>query len=234
MAGHLTSHATKALSLAIVMVALLMRGTASAQSDRIYAGATIMLTTQGGHRQGSAPSLPTSGAGGTAVGATVESGVRLTPRIAVGVELSVPCRFVAVQDTHYTRVFQQESRHRDLALSGVVRAMFWPARRIRLGLVGGGGFVQEHTLQRQREQLGPFPTFPPTYGPYSATSSFTRWTVAALAGADVEIGATSRVFIVPQFRAHVVRRSGDPSRPGWALGLDGLVLRPGVGIRVAF
>ena len=142
-----------------------------------------MRSTQRSHRQGSAPSLPTGGAGGTAIGAVIEAGGLLTSRIGLGIEISVPSRFTALQETDYIRVFQQESRHRDLALSAVVREIVLSKRRVRLGLVEGIGFVQESTLQRRRDQAGILPAFPPTFGPYSEEYSFTRWTLAALIGA---------------------------------------------------
>jgi hypothetical protein len=193
-----------------------------------------MLSTQGSHRQGSSPSLPTTGAGGTAIGVTVEAGAFLTPRVALGIEVSLPRRFTSTQETDYVRVFQQESRHRDISISGLFRGVAGSARRVRLGIVGGGGFVQQSTRQRRRDQEGPLPTFPPMFGPYSDEYSFTRWTVAVLVGADVEIAITSHVALVPQMRAHFVRRSSDPSQLGWALGLSSVVLRPAIGVRAAF
>jgi hypothetical protein len=121
-----------------------------------------------------------------------------------------------------------------MTISGLVRAIAGSAQGVRLGIVGGGGFVQESTRQRRRDQQGPLPTFPPMFGPYSEEYSFTRWTVAALVGTDVEIAVTSRVTVVPQIRAHFVRRSSDPSYPGWALGLSSIILRPAIGLRAAF
>ena len=105
---------------------------------------------------------------------------------------------------------------------------------MELGIVGGGGFVQESTRQRRRDQAGPLPTFPPVFGPYSQEYSFTRWTAAALVGADVEIAISPRVAIVPQMRVHFIRRSDDPSQPGWALGLSSIVLCPAIGVRAVF
>jgi hypothetical protein len=158
----------------------------------------------------------------------------LTPRIALGIEVSIPLRFTAMQETDYLRVFQQESRHRDVAITGLFRGIAGSAHRIRLGMVGGGGVVQESTRQRRRDQEGPLPTFPPVFGPYSEEYSFTRWTAAALVGGDAEITITPHVAIVPQMRALFVRRSSDPSEPGWALGLSSVVLRPAIGMRAAF
>lgn len=213
---------------------LLAAATAGAQEPRGYAGAAGMLSLQGGHRQGSAPSLPTTGAEGTAAGVTVEAGVFATPRVAIGAELSLPGRFTSTQQTNYTRVFQQESRHRDLSIAGVARWVFAVQGPVRWTAVGGGGLVHESTRQRRRDQAGPFPTFPPVFGPYSAEYSFARWTAAALAGGDVEIALSPRVAIVPQLRLHFVRRSTDAGGLGWALGLNTLVLRPAIGVRAAF
>ena len=131
---------TRLLALAIVLSApAVCRG----QEGPTYVGASVMVSTQDSHRQGSAPSLPTSGAGGTAIGATFEAGRMLTARIAVGAELSLPTRFTALQETDYIRVFQQESRHRDLVLSGIVREVVVPTARVQVGFVEGVGLVQE-------------------------------------------------------------------------------------------
>jgi hypothetical protein len=219
---------------AMAVVAALGVATASAQDAGAYAGMGGMLSIQGSHRQGSGPSLPTTGADGTSVGVTAEAGAFLTPRVAIGLEVSLPRRFTSVQETQYLRVFQQESRHRDVIVSGLLRAVINPAQRVRLGIVGGGGVVQESTRQRRRDHEGPLPTYPPVFGPYSDEYAFTRWTAAALVGADVEIAIASRVTVVPQLRVHLVRRSSDPSQQGWALGLNSVVLRPAIGVRAAF
>lgn len=193
-----------------------------------------MLSTQGSHRQGSAPSLPTSGASGTGVGVAVEGGGLLTSRIGLGIEMSLPGRFTALQETDYIRVFQQESRHRDLVLSGVVREIIVSRRRARLGVVEGVGFVQESTLQRRRDQASLLPTFPPTFGPYSDEYSFTRWTRGAVVGSDIEILITPHTAIVPSVRVHFIERSSDPAEPGWALGLSSVVMRAEIGVRTTF
>lgn len=230
----MTIHVTNTLTALVTVAALGTPWTAGAQDSRAYLGVAGMLGVQGSHRQGSGPSLPTTGAGGAAIGLTVEAGGLLTPRVALGVEISLPRRFTSTQETDYVRVFQQESRHRDVAISGLVRGTVGAARRVRVGVVGGGGVVQESTRQRRRDQEGPLPTFPPVFGPFSEEYSFARWTVAALAGADVEIAVTPHVAVVPHMRAHFVRRSGDPSQPGWALGLSSVLLRPAVGVRATF
>ena len=68
---------------ALAAVAMLGISTAGAQTGRTYVDATGMLSAQGSHRQGTAPSLPTTGAEGTAIGVTAEAGALLTPRLAL-------------------------------------------------------------------------------------------------------------------------------------------------------
>ena len=167
-------------------------------------------------------------------GGTVEAGRFLSPRVALGIEVSVPRRFTSTQETDYLRVFQQESRHRDVAISGVFRGILGSAGRVRVAVVGGGGFVQESTRQRRRDQEGLLPTSPPVFGPYSEDYTFTRWTAAALAGADLEIAMGRHVALVPQMRVHFVRRTSDPSQPGWALGLSSVIVRSAIGVHVVF
>ena len=59
---------TSALPAVVVVAALGIPGIAGAQEPRVYVGGAGMLSVQGSHRQGSGPSLPTTGAGGTAIG----------------------------------------------------------------------------------------------------------------------------------------------------------------------
>jgi len=218
----------------LAIMVLGIPGISSAQDCSVYIGASAMLSTQSSHRQGSAPSLPTGGAGGTAIGVAVEGGGLLNSRIGLGIEFSLPSRFTALQETDYIRVFQQESRHRDMALSGVVREIVVSKRRARLSIVEGIGFVQESTLQRRRDQAGVLPAFPPTFGPYTDEYSFTRWTGAAVAGGDLEILVTPHTAIVPAVRVYFIRRSSDPGEPGWALGLSSIGMRAAVGVRATF
>jgi hypothetical protein len=226
--------APRLLAAAMIVTALGLPPSAGAQEGGAYVGGAVMRSTQDAHRQGSGPSLPTTGASGSAFGGTVEAGAFLLPRLALGVEVSMPRRFTSVQTTQYLRVFQQESHHRDLAVSGVLRLTTSRTRAVRLALVAGGGMVQEDARQRRRDQAGPFPTYPPVYGPWSDYYTFTRWTPAAVAGADLEVAIGRQVALVGQVRSHIVRRSTDPSEPGWALGLDRLIWRPAVGLRASF
>jgi hypothetical protein len=218
----------------LAIMVLGVPGISSGQDRSVYIGASAMLSTQSSHRQGSAPSLPTGGAGGTAIGVAVEGGGLLNSRIGLGIEFSLPSRFTALQETDYIRVFQQESRHRDMALSGVVREIVVSKRRARLSIVEGIGFVQESTLQRRRDQAGVLPAFPPTFGPYTDEYSFTRWTGAAVAGGDLEILVTPHTAIVPAVRVYFIQRSSDPGEPGWALGLSSIGMRAAVGVRATF
>ena len=220
--------------LLVVAVAISGPAVCSAQDGRTFFGAFAMVSTQGSDRLGTAPSLPTSGAGGTAIGATFEGGRTLAPRIALGAELSLPTRFTALQETDYSRVFQQESRHRDLVLSGVVREILVSTAHVKVGVVQGIGLVQESTIQRRRDQATLLPTFPPVFGPYSDEYAFSRVTLGVLGGGDVEIAVTRHLALAPGIRIHFIRRTDDPSEPGWALGLSSVVVRAAIGARVTF
>jgi hypothetical protein len=223
------------LAAAVVVAACAGERTAAAQATRGYVGGAGLVSIQDAHRQGSAPSLPITGGSGAAAGVFAEAGGLLTPRVALGAELSLPARYTSLQETRYFRVFQHESRHRDLAVSGIVRFVAVSTERFRWGIVGGGGFVQESTEQRRRDEIGPLPTTPPVvFGPWSEEDTFTRWTTGLVAGSDAEIAMSAHVALVPEMRVHFVRRSGDPSEPGWFLGLSSIVYRPAVGVRAAF
>jgi hypothetical protein len=226
----------KLLPLGLVAIGIVLGAAAvcGAQDSATYFGASAMVSTQGSHRQGTAPSLPTTGAGGTAFGAAFEGGRFFTARIALGAELSVPARFTAVQETDYSRVFQQESRHRDLVVSGVVRELLVSRARVNVAVVEGVGFVRESTIQRRRDQATPLRTFPPVFGPYSDPYAFSRVTLGVLAGGDAEIVVAPHLALFPGIRVHFVSRSDDPSEPGWALGLSSVAIRAAIGVRATF
>ena len=220
--------------VALVLASVIIAAGAEAQERRGYVGGAGLVSIQDAHRPGSSPSVPTTGASGTAFGILAEAGGFLTPDVALGAELSLPARYTSLQETDYFRVFQHESRHRDMAISGVVRVIVNPTAPVKLAIVGGGGFVQENTKQRRRDQVGLIPATPPVFGPWSQEMSFTRWTAAAVAGADADFAISSHQAIVPALRIQFVPRSDDTSEPGWFLGLSSIVWRPSVGVRATF
>ena len=85
----------------LAIMVLGVPGISSAQDRRVYIGASAMLSTQSSHRQGSAPSLPTGGAGGTAIGIAIEGGGLLTSRIGLGIEISLPSRKAGIATWRY-------------------------------------------------------------------------------------------------------------------------------------
>jgi len=230
----LRTNGLKSILPALAIILLSPPAPSIAQDSRAYAGASGLVSIQGSHVQGSAPSLPTTGAGGTTVGVGLEAGAFLTPRIALGMEVSLPRHFTSIQETDYSRVFQQKSRHRDVVLSAVVRAVLGASSRLRVDLIAGSSVISESTQQQRRDQQSPLPSYPPVFGPYSDEYSFARWTLGGLVGADVEMAIGPHVALVPQIRAHFIQRSSDPSEQGWALGLNTLVLRPALLVRTTF
>jgi hypothetical protein len=198
-----------------------------------------MVSIQGSHAPYDPVSLPGpdryQGVGGDGFGGTAEIGGFLTRRVSLGVEVSIPNRFTAVQDTGGFFGRRIESRHRDLAFS----ALFgWHVNRggaAQIVVVSGPAVVREDTLQRS------------AYGDYSGTiftsfgeeSELGRWTVGMAAGIDIPLRVTQRVDLVPHLRAYWVQRASVTvtSRNeynSFALGLGEFVWRPGVGVRVHF
>ena len=68
------TQAMKPILGAFAIVLLGHQAPAFAQDSEAYIGAGGFVSIQGSHRQGSAPSLPTTGAGGTTIG-VLEAGV---------------------------------------------------------------------------------------------------------------------------------------------------------------
>jgi hypothetical protein len=208
---------------------------AHGQEGRVYAGASAFISTQDSHRQGTAPSLPRTGVGGTTVGGGAEFGGFVTEHVGLGVEFALPARITAVQETDYTRIFQVENRYRELTMFAVARAATRSAARIRLAAVGGAGLVQESSLQRRRDALGLFPLTPSvTFGPYSDQMTRTRWTYGVTFGGEAAIALSRHAALVPAMRVNWVHRSDDTNEPMWVLGLSSIVYRPSVGVRAYF
>jgi hypothetical protein len=222
--------AVAALPLGVLLVAAPARG----QDLHGYAGGSFFISTQSSHRPGTSPDMPTTGVGGTTWGASGEIGAFLAPRFGVGVEFTLPARIEAIQETDYLVTFQNRSRYRDMSVAFVVRA-YTPRRgAVRVAAVGGLAFVEENVWQSTAFARGPFPSAARDFGPFSDEVQFTRWTPAAVAGADLEVAIAPHVSLVPQVRAAWVSRSDDPAERTWFLGLNSFVIRPAVGVRAVF
>jgi hypothetical protein len=219
--------------VAALVLAVVPRG-ASAQDNRLYAGGSLFVSMQDSHRQGTAPSLPLTGVGGTTWGIGAEFGGLVAEHVAIGVEFTLPARIESVQETDYSRVFQTANRYRDVTLTGVVRFRTSPLGSVRIAAVAGGGLVHESALQRRRDGLSLFGDASGGFGPYGQEIPTDRWTTGIVFGGDVEVAVSPHLSVVPSLRIHLVRRSDDPGELMWALGLSSVVWRPGFSLRTTF
>jgi hypothetical protein len=215
-----------------VLVVLVGVQPAGAQDDRLYAGGSAMVTTQGSGTPYQGSSAPKPGVGGTAFGVSGEFGTFLTRTLSLAFEVSVPARFESLQGTGIP-TSQIDNQHRDLVFSGLFHIYLTSTGPIHIALVGGPGVIREDTLQRTA--YAPFGSA--NFGPYGPETPLTRWTVGVTVGADVGVQVSRHVQVVPQVRLHWVDRasigSGD-SGASAALSLGSLVIRPAIGARVSF
>jgi hypothetical protein len=217
--------------LAFALAAILAIAVPSAaQDETFYISGGPMLSTQAAGQSSGTPDQPTSGIGGTAFGAVVTVGRTLSPRVSVAAEVSIPARFVAVQELHYSFSALYENQYRDAVFSGLFHFHTPNPHRVRPEVVAGLSVIHQDNLQRTANQAGVV-AFPPTgmYGPFGAQSQQTSDTFGVTVGLDVCIAVSRRLSIVPQARVHWISR--DPSS---GLFLDSLVVRPAVALRATF
>jgi hypothetical protein len=215
--------------LLLLLVSLFAAASATAQDGRVFAGVGGLWSNQpsGTPCQGSSCARPA--VGGTSLGIVGEFGVVLIPGLDVALEASLPLtRFEGVQITAIPGI-QRDSRHRDAIVSGLLHIEVPQSGPVRAGFVGGLSAVQEDTLQR--EASGSFGST--NFGPYGPEMTSTRWTFGLTAGGDVAVAVAQHVVIVPQIRVHWVDRAS-PGDAAFMLALGSVVVRPAVGVRVAF
>jgi hypothetical protein len=215
---------------------------ADAQDNRLYAGVSGMVSTQGSANVIADPDAPYPGVSGTAFGVAGEFGIFLLPprvhewTFSLSFEFSLPARFESVQATDYYFVSRTDNRHRELVFSGLFHVHAPPSGPLHMGLVAGPSFVQEDTLQSTTVPvLVPCCQIPTNLGPFGPETQLTRWTFGLTFGADIGIQVSRLVQIVPQIRLHWADRadfSGDASSA--FLNLSPWLIRPAVGVRVGF
>jgi hypothetical protein len=198
-------------------------------SHKFYAGATFELSYQpDGPRIISAPDQPNSRVGGSAWGGAATFGCRLARIAGLSGEISVPSRFMSLQDIAYFDFSRAEQRHRDMTVSGLVHLYPRSEGAIQPAFVIGISYVQEDTLSRTSRA----PLFGPqagVFGPYGSVRSIQRNTVGLIVGADLAVALNDRLDVVPQVRVHWIDRDEFDF-----LYLSQVVVRGGVGLRVKF
>lgn len=206
----------------------------SAQTHRTYAGAAMALA-QSDPRTVSDGSPSTTfintSTRKTAIGFLGEFGRLVRPRLTVGVEIGVPARQSVTQAYYYFSPYLRASRYRDVTMMGVVRYEVKDTGRVHVAASGGGGVVQQSSLEQfANGQFGST-----LFVPYGAEAARTRWTFAATGGGEVSVAAPHRLSVVSQLRVLAIARGSRLDRSSFAdLGFPTYALRGSLGLRVAF
>lgn len=161
-----------------------------------------------------------------------EAGWWLTPSTALAMELDMPIGRRAV--THRTFYFSptlHDVAYRERNLFVVVRHDILRRGVFRLQIVGGGGAVYAHALERVAQ--GQFGS--DEFGPFGPETTKARTMLGVVAGADVAFSLAPNVDVVPQLRVQWTRRGGITDFESFRnLGLMNPAYRVGVGARVRF
>ena len=218
-----------------VLILVAANDIATAQNSPTFIGGSMMISSQSSPKFGNVgPSYPSSGVGGTGVGATGEIGRFLAAPISISFEFSVPNRFESVKEVNYSPSYRTDNRHRDVILSGVVGFSINNSGKTHLAFVGGPSFVREDTFQRTAFRLGPSFPYTGDFGPFGPETRLTRWTMGIASGVGVGVDVSRHVSIVPNLRMYWISRAALGGSASGRLGLSSFVFRPGVGVRAAF
>jgi hypothetical protein len=214
-----------------------VRPAAAQEASRWYLAAGPMFSWQAAGTPPDTPDMPKPGVGGRTFGIVGEFGAMLSRRISVAGEISLPARFVAMQELRYGSSDLYENHHRDLMVSGLLHVRAGPTQtssKIRPEFVAGLSYVREDTLRRTADK----PVYPPTstYGPFVPAPPFTRDTFAITVGTDVTIAVTKHLAFVPQARFHWIRRADltEPAPLNAFLFLGAAAVRAAVAARASF
>jgi len=228
-------------SVVFLLAVLSCSGRVSAQDVHPYVGGAIEISSFGTHSWSGSPSVTYNNATDdtfvTSIGS--EGGVFLGNNVAVGVEINIPFERSEITQSHgYFNPFNRRSRYREWSVSGIFHRYMPAGRRVRAGIVLGGGMV----FASSRDQVSSC-NFDPRIpcAPFSAEREATHSTFAALLGTDAAIQVTPHLSVVPQFRVIWVGRGGDPASSSFdadfdfvTLGLDRLAYRAAIGLRATF
>jgi hypothetical protein len=212
--------------LSVVVVGVPASG---AQDDEVYAGASVLVSTQHAADPGQGSSVAKPGLGGTSIGISGEFGTFVARMLSLAFEASVPARFDTMQFTGIP-TSRIESQHRDLVLSGLFHVHAPSSGPIRFAAIAGASVIREDTLRRVA-----FASFGSTaFGPFTEQRALTHWTVGVTVGAEVAVQLGGHVQLVPQIRVHWIERARLGSTGGGLVGLSPWVTRPAVGVRAVF
>ncbi len=210
-------------------------GNVSAQDNWHAAlGVSAIYSTQpaGTIPGGGDPGVPNPAISGSAAGFVVDGEIKVSRILGIGVEVSDPARFTAIQTAGRSPITQVENRHRDLIVSALAQFHFPIASRVALVVVGGASYIQEDTLQR----IATMPSSSSTFGSYGPERSFTRDTFGGTGGLALEFRVARHLSLGPTLRAHYIHRAElfQEESGGAILGLSPMAFRFGGTMRVTF
>jgi hypothetical protein len=225
---------------ALLLAVLSCSRPARAQDLRPYAGAAIDISPLGIHSWSGSPSLTYTNATDdtVVVGIRSEGGVFLGSNTAIGVEINIPFRRNDITQVHgYFNPYNRLSRYQEWTLFGLFHGYLVTGRRVRAGIMAGGGFVFASSL----DQISScnFDVRIPC-SPFSPEQEATRSSLGATIGSDLVIQATRHLGVVPEFRVVWTGRGGEPASSSHdnldfvTLGLNRLTYRAAIGLRATF
>jgi hypothetical protein len=136
---------------ALLLAVLSCSRPARAQDLRPYVSAAIDISPVGIHSWSGSPSLSYTNATDDTVvmGILGEGGVPLGSNTAFGVEINIPFRRTDITQTHgYFNPYRRLSRYQEWTLFGLFHGYLATSRRVRAGILAGGGFVFASSLDR--------------------------------------------------------------------------------------
>jgi len=227
------------MRFALLLAVLSCSRPAGAQDQRPYVSAAIDFSPVGIHSWSGSPSLTYTNATDDTVvmGILGEGGVPLGSNTAFGVEINIPFRRTDITQSHgYFNPYKRLSRYQEWTLFGLFHGYLVTSRRVRAGIMAGGGFVFASSLDRI--SLCNFDAQIPC-SPFSPEQEATHTSVGATIGGDLVIQATRHLGVVPQFRVVWTGRGGEPAssisdHDFVTLGLNRLTYHAAIGLRATF
>jgi len=216
------------------LVALCLASTSAwAQQARPFAGASFtaspwtVRSVDGGSPSTRYTNTTTDSA---VIGLAAEFGW-FNERDALSVEISLPARRGLTQTYRYPpEQYELESRYRDVTIMGVLRHRVRRKARMRIDVVGGAGVNLQDSLER-----GADADFFFNLGPFGPEHEVVHKGLAMMGGVDVAIDTARHLSVVTQFRESWLPRGNVYyTRQFASFGLDEVVFRFGVGLRVGF
>jgi len=150
------------LTFAVLAVVVSSVRAEAQEPSRVYLSAGPMFAWQAAGTPPEDPDMPKPGVGGSAFGIVGTVGVMLSRRVSAAGEISLPARFVAMQELRYGSSDLYENHHRDLMVSGLLHVHSGPTQTsgtIRPEFVVGLSYVRDFGSTGSKSSTGPQGSF---------------------------------------------------------------------------